>query len=98
MPDHFYVYPSYLSRQATRALGRRVPQAIAPASTSLETLAEATQRLGFSAVVEADKAYPRDPLALGRLKVTKRPGTSKAAFLRQLAEDLRSHTPPKRSG
>jgi signal recognition particle subunit SEC65 len=98
MPDHFYVYPSYLSRPTSRALGRRVAQALAPASTTLETMAEAARRLGFSAVIEADKAYPRDPLALGRLKVTKRQGTSKTAFLRQLAEDLRSHAAPKGSG
>ncbi|HEV2450073.1 MAG TPA: signal recognition particle subunit SRP19/SEC65 family protein [Thermoplasmata archaeon] len=98
MPDHFYVYPAYLDRSTTRALGRRVPQGSAPTSPTLESMAEAAKRLGFTAEIEADKAYTRDPLAPGRLKVTKQKGTSKTAFLRRLADDLRTHAGPKGAG
>lgn len=98
MPDHFYVYPAYLDRSTTRALGRRVHQASAPAGASLEAMAEAARRLGFTAEIEADKAYSRDPLAPGRLKVKKQKGTSKTAFLRRMADDLRAHPSPKETG
>lgn len=98
MPDHFYVYPAYLDRSTTRALGRRVPQGAAPSGATLEAMAESAKRLGFTAEIEADKAYTRDPLSPGRLKVKKQKGTSKTAFLRRLADDLRAHASPKGAG
>ena len=98
MPDHFYVYPAYLDRSITRALGRRIPQSSAPAGATLEAMAEAAKRLGFSAEIEAGKAYTRDPLSPGRLKVKKQKGTSKTAFLRRMADDLRVHASPKGAG
>ncbi|MCI4334305.1 MAG: signal recognition particle subunit SRP19/SEC65 family protein [Thermoplasmata archaeon] len=95
MPDHFFVYPAYLGRHGTRAHGRRVPQLLAANEVTLEQLLESTRRLGFQAEAEPEKAYPRDPLSAGRLRVQKKPGTTKAAFLRQLATALRDLPPRK---
>jgi signal recognition particle subunit SEC65 len=95
MADHFYVYPAYLSADARRAAGRRVPAASAIGPVTVEELVAAAKKLGFSAVAEPEKQYPRRWYRYeGRVKVTKRAGTSKAAFLRRLAETLRADHPP----
>ena len=94
MPDHFYVYPAYLGRGLSRADGRRVPEAETLIEITSEEIVEAATRLGFKAEVEADKQYPRRFFTYaGRVKVAKRAGTSKAAFLKAVAADLRRHRP-----
>lgn len=90
MPDHFYVYPSYLKRSVPRSEGRRVPASLAvPGELTAEGMGEVAQALGFSVEVEK-KHYPKESWrAEGRLKVKKRKGVSKAQFLVKLAEELR---------
>lgn len=94
MPEHFYVYPPYLARGLSRADGRRLSADESIVSPTAVEIVEAAKRLGFRAEVEAEKAYPRDTMAwVGRVKVTKRAGTSKAAFLKLVAAELRRHRP-----
>ena len=94
MPDHFYVYPAYVGRGLSRRAGRRVPDADAVPDATAEEILESARRLGFKAEVEADKQYPRRFFTYaGRVKVAKRAGTSKAAFLKAVAADLRRHRP-----
>ncbi len=94
MPDHFYVYPAYVGRGLSRRAGRRVPDADAVPDATTEEILESARRLGFKAEVEADKQYPRRFFTYaGRVKVSKRAGTTKAAFLKALAADLRRHRP-----
>jgi len=89
MPDHFFVYPSYLNRTTTRALGRRVPQSVAVAEMTLEEIVEVAKGLGFVAVAEPEKQYPRQFFQLsGRVRVTKKAGTPKTQFLRSLSAEL----------
>ncbi|HTS33268.1 MAG TPA: signal recognition particle subunit SRP19/SEC65 family protein [Thermoplasmata archaeon] len=89
MPDHFYVYPSYLSRGRSREEGRRVPVDLTVPDLTAEEVLAAAQHLGYKATLEADKQYPRAAaLFLGRIKVTKRGTTTKTAFLRALATEL----------
>lgn len=89
MPDHFYVYPAYLTRGISRADGRRVPASVAVPEATVEAIAEAAKRLGYAVEVEAAKSYPRLPHRLaGRVKVTKRPGVSKAGSLRRIGEAM----------
>ena len=91
MPDHFYVYPAYLEK-VPRASGRRVPSADALGDVRAEEIVEAAKRLGLKAEVESDKQYPRRFFAYGgRVKVSKKAGTTKAAFLRALAHELKNH-------
>ncbi len=95
MPDHFYVYPTYLARGRSRDGGRRVPSALALPDLTADEVLRAAERLGFTAVVEPAKQYPRAAdLYEGRVKVTKRAGTTKAAFLRAVATDLLQHRGP----
>jgi signal recognition particle subunit SRP19 len=89
MPDHFYVYPEYVDRSIPRANGRRVPADIAPSSVTLEELLAATTALGFRATAESEKHYPARSFAYaGRVKVTKRAGTTKARFLVEVAKEI----------
>lgn len=99
MPDHFFVYPEYLDRGIPRAAGRRVPAEEAPSQVTLEEILSAAQALGFKAVAEAEKHYPRRAYAyLGRVKVTKKAGASKAAVLRALAVEISRRRPAARKG
>jgi signal recognition particle subunit SEC65 len=89
MPDHFYIYPSYLN-SASRALGRRVPKDSLPrGELTLEEYLKAVKSLGFEAIIEEGKQYPRSSWKVeGRLKVTKKPGTTKNKLLKMLAAEL----------
>jgi signal recognition particle subunit SEC65 len=93
MPDHVYVYPAYLAKDSSRAQGRRVPSAHAPASATVDQILAAAQSLGFKAEVEVERGYPRQgPGEAGRVKVTK-PGVSKTKLLRLLADQIRKIGP-----
>lgn len=90
MPDHFYVYPAYLARGVPRKAGRRLSATEGFAELSSDEIVAAATRLGYRAVAEADKQYPRDVAAWsGRVKVTKRAGVTKGQFLKLLAAELR---------
>ena len=94
MPDHFYVYPAYVGRGLTRKDGRRIPEADAVADVTTEEILQAAKRLGFKAEAEPDKQYPRRYFAYaGRVKILKRSGTTKAAFLRAVAAEVRKQRP-----
>jgi signal recognition particle subunit SRP19 len=89
MPDHFYVYPAYLARGRSRSKGRRIPEGLALTELTAEEIVQAAKRLGCRAEVEGNKQFPRDvPSYLGRVKVTKTAGFTKAKFLRAVAADV----------
>ncbi|HEV2167280.1 MAG TPA: signal recognition particle subunit SRP19/SEC65 family protein [Thermoplasmata archaeon] len=97
MADHFYVYPSYLSAEASRSLGRRVAQASAVGPVTVDDLVNAARALGYKAEAEPEKQYPRRAhLYEGRVKIAKRAKTTKARFLVLLAEELRKTHPSHR--
>lgn len=90
MPDHFYVYPAYLLKSSSRALGRRVPESAAVSEVNLDQIVAAAGDLGYRVHPEPDKQYPRQFYRYsGRVKVTKKAGVSKAKFLRELSDALR---------
>jgi signal recognition particle subunit SEC65 len=94
MPDHFYVYPAYIRRSVTRAMGRRVPSSEALPEVGLESIAEAAKALGFHVETEANRQYPRDLLEnAGRVKVRKKAGVTKTAFLKRLCAELHRRAP-----
>ena len=94
MPDHYYVYPAYLAKETSRADGRRVPASRAPATASLEQILAAAKVLGLQAQAEPEREYPRQGGGeLGRVKVTKKSGLTKARLLRMLADEIRKAGP-----
>ncbi len=97
MPSHFYVYPTYLKKGHSRAEGRRVAREEGvPGELSAGDLAAACRALGVEATVEA-RQYPREPWRQeGRVKVTKKEGIRKEAFLKDLSRELLLHPPSTR--
>jgi signal recognition particle subunit SEC65 len=98
MPDHFYVYPSYLKRSVPRSEGRRVPASEAVGGDlTAEAMADAGRALGFKVEVEP-KHYPKEAWrAEGRIKVLKKKGVTKGQFMVRLAHELNrrgTSTPP----
>jgi signal recognition particle subunit SEC65 len=93
VPDHVYVYPSYLRKKGPRSLGRRVPSELAAAEVTAEEIQVAARKLGYKAELEPGKFYPRQAqLFEGRVKVTKKSGTTKTKLLREIATALRAQS------
>jgi signal recognition particle subunit SEC65 len=94
MPDHFYIYPAYLTKELSRALGRRIPIAGALPDVTADEIVQAARALGFKAEVESDKQYPRQFYTYaGRVKVVKKGGITKSRFLTQLAHEIHRRRP-----
>ena len=55
------IWPAYLDADLTRKEGRRVPSSIAVTEPTVEEIAAAVKQVGYDAVVERNKAYPRRP-------------------------------------
>ena len=89
MPEHFYIYPAYLDGTTPRSLGRRVPAGVASTDLTLEEIVDAATSLGAKATAEPDKQYPPQfHQYAGRVKVAKRAGVTKTAFLKALAGEI----------
>ena len=66
-----------------------MPAAVTVTDLTVEDIAQAAKRLGYHVEIEADKQYPRTvPSFPGRVKVSKKAGVTKAAFLRLVAAEV----------
>lgn len=89
MPDHFYVYPAYLTRTIARSDGRRVAASDALPDVTADEIVAAAKHLGYKAEGESGKQYPRQFFAYaGRVKVAKKGKTTKTAFLKAVAAEV----------
>lgn len=69
MPDTI-LWPAYFDTTMTRGDGRRVPLDMAVDTPTVDEIASAVQQVGYDAVIERDKTYPRRPWeARGRVVV-----------------------------
>jgi signal recognition particle subunit SEC65 len=92
VPDHVYVYPGYLSKDGSRAEGRRVPAELGTSDLTLELIVAAAVRLGYTAVAEPERNYPRLAHEFGgRVKIQKKKGVPKTRLLKLLAEEIRKN-------
>jgi signal recognition particle subunit SEC65 len=99
MPDHFYVYPTYLDKGGSRSDGRRIPASGANADVTVDEIVAAARALGFTATAEPDKQYSRSVSTYsGRVKVAKKAGTTKTAFLHQVAREIERRRPAAKKG
>ncbi|WP_254767964.1 signal recognition particle subunit SRP19 [Salinilacihabitans rarus] len=55
------IWPAYLDAERSRGDGRRVPEELAVDEPTVDEIAKAVQQIGYDAIVERDKAYPREP-------------------------------------
>ncbi len=89
MPDHFFVYPAYLDRSVPRSHGRRVPAASALSEVSAEEIVQAARGLGYTAEAEPERQFPPAFFTYaGRVRLTKRTGTSKTRALLEIATEV----------
>jgi len=63
------LWPVYIDSKKTVQNGRRLPKDKCVSNPSVQEMGEVTKLLGVRYVVEPDKAYPRDFLLRGRLRV-----------------------------
>ena len=63
------IWPAYIDAARSRSEGRRVPLDAAVEEPTLDEIAKAVQQVGYDAVVERDKTYPREYEQRGRVLV-----------------------------
>jgi len=63
------IWPAYLDAALSRSEGRRVSTEDALEDPTVDEIAKAIQQVGYDAVIERDKTYPREWDARGRVLV-----------------------------
>jgi len=82
------IWPAYLDAELTRNEGRRVPKDLAVPDPTPEEIAKAVQQVGYDAVVERDKTYPREYEPRGRVLVKNADDAEKSDLLGAVAAYL----------
>jgi signal recognition particle subunit SRP19 len=63
------IWPVAFDADRSRSEGRRVPMDLAVTEPTADEIAKAVQQVGYDAVIERDKTYPREHEARGRVIV-----------------------------
>jgi len=82
------IWPAALDAERTRSEGRRVSQDLAVPDPSVDEIAEAVQQVGYDAVIERDKTYPREYEQRGRVLVKDADDATKSDLLGAVAAYL----------
>ena len=75
------IWPAYLDAELSRSEGRRVPVDLAVSDPTVDEIARAVQQVGYDAVIERDKTYPREHEPRGRVLVQNADDASKSDLL-----------------
>ncbi len=75
------IWPAYLDAEKSRSEGRRIPEELAVPEPTVDEIAQAVQQVGYDAVIERDKTYPREYDARGRVLVKDADDASKSDLL-----------------
>jgi signal recognition particle subunit SRP19 len=79
------IWPAYLDAGLSRSAGRRVPADLAVEDPTVDEIARAVQQVGYDAVIEREKRYPREYETRGRVLVQNADDASKADLLGAVA-------------
>lgn len=80
------IWPAYLDADRTRSEGRRVPLSLAVEAPTPDEIARAVQQVGYDAVIEREKTYPRRPFeATGRVLVKHAEDAGRSDLLQAVA-------------
>lgn len=79
------IWPAYLDAELSRSEGRRVPVDLAVSDPTVDEIARAVQQVGYDAVIERDKTYPREHEPRGRVLVQNADDASKSDLLGAVA-------------
>lgn len=82
------IWPAYLDADLTRAEGRRIPEDLAVSKPTVDEIAQAVQQVGYDAVIERDKTYPREYDPRGRVLVQDADDASKSDLISATAAYL----------
>ncbi len=79
------IWPAFLDGDLTRSEGRRVSLELAVADPTVDEIANAVQQVGYDAVIERDKTYPREYEPRGRVLVKDADDASKSDLVQAVA-------------
>jgi signal recognition particle subunit SRP19 len=79
------IWPAALDAALSREEGRRVPRDQAVPEPTVDEIAKAVQQVGYDAVIERDKTYPREYEARGRVLVKDADDATKSDLLGAVA-------------
>ena len=79
------IWPAYLDGERSRSEGRRIPEDLAVPDPTVDEIASAVQQVGYDAVIERDKTYPREYEPRGRVVVKGADDASKSDLLGAVA-------------
>jgi len=82
------IWPAFLDADCSRSEGRRVSRELAVSEPTVDEIAKAVQQVGYDAVIERDKTYPREYEARGRVLVKGADDASKTDLLGAVAAYL----------
>ncbi|MBV0923328.1 MULTISPECIES: signal recognition particle subunit SRP19 [Haloarcula] len=84
------IWPAAFDAERSRSEGRRVPRDVAIADPTVDEIAKAVQQVGYDAVIERDKAYPREYETRGRVLVKNADDATKTDLLGAVAVYLQA--------
>ena len=79
------IWPAAFDAALSRSEGRRVPQDLAIDEPTVDEIATAVQQVGYDAVIERDKSYPREYETRGRVLVKNADEATKSDLLGAVA-------------
>ncbi len=79
------IWPAYLDAERSRNEGRRVSEGLAVTDPTVDEIAQAVQQVGYDAVIEREKTYPREYEPRGRVIVKGADDASKSDLLGAVA-------------
>ncbi|WP_335999107.1 signal recognition particle subunit SRP19 [Halorientalis halophila] len=82
------IWPAALDAECSRAEGRRVSREQAVPDPTVDEIAQAVQQVGYDAVIERDKQYPREFEPRGRVLVKDADDATKSDLLGAVAAYL----------
>jgi signal recognition particle subunit SRP19 len=82
------LWPAQFDAELTRSEGRRVPLDLAVEDPTVDEIAKAVQQVGYDAVIERDKQYPREWEPRGRVLVQNADDAGKSDMIGAVAAYL----------
>jgi len=82
------IWPAALDAELSRSEGRRVPEDLAVPDPAVDEVARAVQQVGYDAVIERDRTYPREYETRGRVLVKDADDATKSDLLTAVAAYL----------
>jgi signal recognition particle subunit SRP19 len=79
------IWPAFLDATLSRSEGRRVSLDAAVEEPTADEIAQAVQQVGYDAVIEREKTYPREYEPRGRVLVKGADNASKTDLLEAVA-------------